>query len=243
MIAPQPKSGELIDLLSPSLIKGENLLSEFEIRRIVSESRKLPDRYQGLSIEGLAKIVSGDLEEGYELLERALKLAPFDVVSWGNYARSVGNKNLHSKQLEVLRRALVVRDPILISDTIVVAAFWLDLELLDKVVAMAQAMEIQLSEAATHALKTYERLHEYGDEISAANEVAKLVMEIAERHDLPAYKSLVDDDGDGLLGFSFVVKTEDPKFLADLNNELIDEMIKHGLESSNCIGYFEPDDE
>ena len=46
----QPKSGELLDLLTPSLTKGENLLSEFEVHRIIREAKKIPERYQGLSI-------------------------------------------------------------------------------------------------------------------------------------------------------------------------------------------------
>lgn len=239
MRVPQPKSGELIDLLSPSLIKGENLLSEFEIRRVIAEARKLPERYQGLSIEGLVKIVCDELDEGFELLERALKLAPYDVVSWGNFSRAVGNKAIHSKQIEILKRAVVLKDPVLLIEALIIGAFWADLDLLNKVVPMVRAMEIKLSDSAMKAMATYERLIGYGDMAKEVTDVAKVVMSIAEKHGLTSDRSRVDDDENGLMAFSLIVDIDDPSYLIKLNNELIDEMLEAGLEAGNCVGYFE----
>lgn len=240
MIVPQPKSGELLDILTPSLIKGENLLSEIEVRRVIVEARKLPDRYQGLSIEGLVRIVCDDLEEGYSLLERALALAPYDAVSWGNFSRVVGNKAFHSKQLEILKRSLVVREPALLVEALIIGAFWADMELLDKVVPMVRAMEIQLSEPATQAIAMYERMLGYGDKAKQVSAVAKVVMSVAERHHLPSDISRVDDDDEGLMGFCLFVNTDDADYIQALNNELLDEMIDAGLETGCCVGFFEP---
>ncbi|HDR2587273.1 hypothetical protein [Enterobacter ludwigii] len=240
MRAAQPKSDELIDILSPSLIEGKNLLSEFEVRRVVVEARKLPERYQGLSIEGLVNIVNDKLEDGYELMEIALALAPSDVVSWGNYSRAVGNKGLHSKQMEILRRAVSLRDPTLLTEALVLGAFWVDMELLRKVVPMIESMEIEKTTAVTSSLAHYQKLLEYSDSIDELSRVAKAVMYVAEQHRIPSNFSQVDDDGEGLVAFSLLVNTDDVQYLRSLNDELMDRIIEMELENSQCIGFFAP---
>lgn len=240
MRAAQPKSDELIDILSPSLIEGKNLLSEFEVRRVVAEARKLPERYQGISIEGLVNIVNDKLEDGYDLMEIALALAPSDVVSWGNYSRAVGNKAIHSKQLEILRRALSLRDPTLLVEALVIGAFWADMELLNKVVPMVEVMEIENTTAVASALAHYRKLLDYGDVADDLSRVAKAVMHIAEQHRIPSDYSRVDDDYEGLVAFSLLVNTDDVQYLRTLNDELMDRMIDMGLENCQCIGFFAP---
>lgn len=241
MSAPKPKSNEWIQLLTPSLLEGKNLLSEFEAKRVIAGSRKLPDRYQGLGIEGLVKIVCGEIEEGVELCERSIFLAPHDQVTWANYALAFANKGIHSKQLEILRRAVdAVREPELLSDVIIVAAFWIDMDLLNKVVPMYLAMEIQPSETCAAAISTFDKLLSLGEQVKDLEEVAKAVRKVAERHSLPPVSTQVGDDGYGMLAFSFVVDTDDVALLSTLNDQLVEEMISSGLETSNCIGFFEP---
>lgn len=236
----QPKSGELIDLLSESLIQGKNLLSEFEVHRIIKEARKLPERYQGLSIEGLAMIVCDELEQGYELLERALALAPLDVVSWGNFSRALGNKAIYSKQVEVLKRAIDVCDPEMTKEALVVGAFWADLDLLSKAVHMAKSMNLKLTDSAANAVSVYENLLGYGDEARDVINVARAAMYVAEKHKILSDVSRIDSTDDGIISFSIILKTNDPAYLITLNNELIDKMVEEGLEISNCVGFFEP---
>ncbi|MBH3333718.1 tetratricopeptide repeat protein [Serratia marcescens] len=241
MRAPKPKSAEFIEMLTPSLIEGKNLLSEFEVRRVIAGAKQLPDRYQGICIEGLVKIICGDTEEGETLCERAILLAPHDAVSWANYALAFANKGLHSKQIEILKRAVdVVRNPELIRDVIVVASFWIDMDLLKKVVPMFTAMEIKPDESCALAIRNLDKLLDLGEQAKEVEAVAKAVMNVAEKHNLPAISSQVGDDGYGMLAFNFVVDTDDVDYLSVLNNELIDEMLALGLETSSCIGYFEP---
>ncbi|KAB1578764.1 hypothetical protein [Serratia marcescens] len=240
MLLPQPKSDELIDILSPSLIEGTNLLSEFELRRVVAEARKLPERYKGLVIEGLVNIVKDRLDEGYELLELALVLAPSDVVSWGNYSRAVGNKAIHSKRLEVLRRAVSLQDPILLVEALIIGAFWTDMELLKMVVPMVEAMEIEKTTAVSSALAHYQKLLDYGDVADDLSRVARAVMYVAEQHRIPSDFSQVDDDDDGLVAFSLLVDTDDVQYLRMLNDELMDRIIEIELENCQCIGFFAP---
>ncbi|EMF7247660.1 TPA: hypothetical protein M4243_002817 [Klebsiella variicola] len=240
MKVPQPKSGELIDLLSGSLIQGKNLLSEFEVRRIISEARKLPERYQGLSIEGLLMIVCDELEQGYELLERALTLAPSDVVSWGNFSRAVGNKAIYGKQIDILKRAIDLRAPEIIKEALVVSAFWADLDLLSKAVVMARAMDLRLTGPAAAAISIYEKLIGFGDKANDIASVARAAMFVAEKHGLPSDVSRIDSIDDGTIAFSIVLNSSDPAYLITLNNELIDKMVEDGLENSTCVGFFEP---
>jgi hypothetical protein len=240
MPLPRPKTDELIDLLSPSLIEGKNLLSEFELRRIVAEARKLPERYQGLSIEGLVNIVNDKLNDGYELLEFALTLAPSDVVSWANYSRAVGNKAIHSKQVEVLRRSVFLREPALLTEALVIGAFWADIELLRTVVPMVESMEIEQTTAVAASIAHYRKILGYGDSTDDLSRVAKAVMYVAELHRIPANYSRVDDDSEGLIAFSLLVNTDDVQYLRSLNDELMDRMIEMELENCQCIGFFAP---
>lgn len=98
----QPKSGELLEILGPSLTQGENLLSEFEIHAVIRDARNVPEYYQGLSIEGLAKLVLGEVEEGCALCEKSLAIAPDDSVSFCNYTIALRNKGYHVKQYEIM---------------------------------------------------------------------------------------------------------------------------------------------
>ncbi|MDA5535819.1 hypothetical protein HB976_13410 [Yersinia mollaretii] len=241
MIAPKPKSAELIELLTPSLIEGENFLSEFEARRVIACAKQLPDRYQGICIEGLVKIICGDIEEGSSLCERSLLLAPHESVTWTNYALALANKGLHSKQIEILKRAIeVIRNPVLISDILVIATFWVDVDLLNKVAPMFAAMEIKPNDSCEAALRNLDKIFNLGERAKDVEDVAKAVMKVAEKHNLPAISSQLGDDGYGMIAFSFTVDTDDINFISTLNDELYEEMIEHGLETSNCIGYFEP---
>lgn len=245
MIAPKPKSAEFIAMITPSLVEGRNLLSEFEIKRVISGARRLPERYQGLSIEGLVNIICDDIEEGTSLCEQAINLAPKDPVNWLNYANALAGKGLHSKQVDVLKRAwdADVRSPRVILNAMVIASFWADMDLLNKVVPMFTAMEIKPDESSNLALRNFDNLQMLGEQVKDVEAVAKVVMKVAEKHSLPPINSMISDDGYGMFAFSFVVDTDDVDFLSMLNNELIDEIIDSGLESSSCIGYFEPRDD
>ncbi|MDN4562903.1 hypothetical protein QTL91_24530, partial [Salmonella enterica subsp. enterica serovar Typhimurium] len=76
-----------LEILGPSLTQGENLLSEFEIHAVIRDARNVPEYYQGLSIEGLAKLVLEIL--GPSLTQGENLLSEFEIHAVIRDARNV----------------------------------------------------------------------------------------------------------------------------------------------------------
>ncbi|MBS8470235.1 hypothetical protein KEP93_02930 [Escherichia coli] len=235
----QPKSGELLDLLTPSLTKGENLLSEFEIHRIIREAKKLPERYQGLSIEGLAKLVLGEIDEGCSLCELGLRIAPNDPVSFCNYTIALRNLGLHARQYVMIQKASDSLNPTILAEVATISAYWVDIDLLEKVMPMLTAMEVPRPEDMGKWYDTLNYLHTQKDHAQELKTIGRLMMNVAEKYRARlagAHAFYVMSELDTL----FVeVKTDDPVLLSQMNNALADEIIIAGLADSECVGCFE----
>ncbi|EAA3639947.1 hypothetical protein GI075_02580 [Salmonella enterica] len=238
----QPKSGELLDLLGPSLTQGENLLSEFEIHRVIREARKVPEYYQGLSIEGLAKLVLGEIEEGAALCEKSLALAPDDSVSFCNYTIALRNKGYHVKQYEIIKRAINSRNPRILSEVAVNAAYWVDLDLLKKVMPMLNAMEVAKADDLVKCNESLDYLIKHDNHSQDFKAIGRLMMAIAEKYRLRLAGANAFYVMNELNTFFVEIKTDDPALLSKVNNDLADALIAAGLENSECIGCFQAGD-
>lgn len=235
----QPKSGELLDLLGPSLTHGKNLLSEFEIHIIIREAKKIPVYYQSLSVQGLAKLISGQIDEGIALCEESLKLAPEDSVSFCNYMVALRNKGYHVKQFEMIKNAVSSHNPRILSEVAINAAYWMDIDLLRKVIPVLEAMEIVKADMLSKSIETLDYLNENEEHAKDFKSIAKIMMEITEKHRLRLAASNAFYDMDDLNTFFVEVKTDDSVLLSKVNDELADEILAMGLENSECIGCFQ----
>lgn len=238
----QPKSGELLDLLTPSLTQGKNLLSEFELHRIAREAKRLPDRYQGLSIEGLAKMVLGDIDEGCALCEQGLRLAPNDPVSFCNYILALRNQGLHLRQYEIIKTATNSHNPMILMDVATISAYWVDFDLLEKVIPMLKAMEVPDSGTPSKLDETFEYLNSHPEHIKDLKAIGLLMMRLSEKHRLRLAGSHCYYVCSELNTFFVEVKTEDPMLISKLNDELADEILASNLVNSECVGCFEAGD-
>ncbi|EMV4249438.1 hypothetical protein AACJ69_004374 [Escherichia coli] len=235
----QPKSGELLDLLTPSLTKGENLLSEFEVHQIIREAKKIPERYQGLSIEGLAKLVLGEIEEGCSLCEQGLRLAPNDSVSFCNYTIALRNLGLHARQYAMIQNAANSLNPTILAEVATISAYWADIDLLEKVMPMLTAMEVPRPEDMAKWYDTLDYLHTHQEHAQDLKKIGQLMLNVSDKYRVRlagAHAFYVMSELDTL----FVeVKTDDPSLLSQMNNDLADEIIMAGLADSECVGCFE----
>ena len=240
---PKPKTDELMKNLIPSIDAGENLLLDIDLRRIINEARELPDYYQGIAIEGLALIVKGDLQKGIEFCDEAIRLSPYDLPVWTNYAVAIEKRFLYKKYMEVMHRSFQYKIPDMLLFLASAAAFWADIDTLNKVIPLMESMKIEEHDVLSRILPLSEKLNNYGSTAADISKMALFIMDIAEDNKLPIISNLIDDDGDGLVGYGFMVKTDDPKVIIRLNDILREKIIEHGLETSNCIGFFDPIEE
>jgi len=239
MTIAQPKSAELLDLLLPSLTLGQNQLSELKIHSIIREAKKIPFVYQSVAIEGLARLVMGDIEYGSSLCERAIALAPDDSVSFCNFATALRNKGYHVRQYEVIKKAINSRNPRILKEVAVNAAFWLDLELLREIMPVLNAMEVEKTGdliICNDTLDYLERNEAYSQELKA---IGKLMMEIADKYHFRLAGSHSFYVSNELNTLFIEIKTDDPILLSRVNDELADDIISAGLENSECVGCFQ----
>lgn len=235
----QPKSGELLDLLTPSLTKGEKLLSEFELHQIIREAKKIPERYQGLSIEGLAKLVLGEIEEGCSLCEQGLRITPNDPVSFCNYTIALRNLGLHARHYIMIQNASESLNPTILAEVATISAYWADMDLLEKVMPMLTAMEVPRPENMGKWCDTLNYLRTQSEHAQDLKTIGQLMMSVADKYRVRlagANLFYVMSELDTL----FVeVKTDDPALLSQMNNYLAEEIINAGLADSECVGCFE----
>ena len=242
MTQAQLKSGSLIAELTPSLVKGELLISEMDVHRIIREAKKIPERYQGLSIEGLARIAFGQFDEGFELCERALHLEPNDFVSLCNYAVALRNKGFHLKHNEIFVKAANSLNPRILADITENATYWADLKTLKKTLPVLISMGLPDHEElyqGVDTLKYYEENEHRDDDIAS---IGRLMMSISDKHRLRLAASQMLNVHLELDALVIEVKTEDPAKISALNDELADAIISAGLANSECVGYFEAGD-
>lgn len=238
----QPKSGELLDLLFPSLTLGQNQLSEFEIRGVIREARKLPDYYQGLSIEGLARLVIGDIEGGCDLCEKSLALVPDDAVSFCNYAIALRNKGFHVKQYEIIQKAVNSHNPRILLEIAVNASFWMDFDLLKKVMSILKVMEIAETDDLKLCNQTLDYLEKHENHSEDFKVIGQLMMAIAQKYFLRLAGSHAFYVFNELNTLFVEIKTDQPAILIKANGDLADGIIAAGLENSECIGCFQAGD-
>lgn len=237
-----PITNNLVEKLYSSITSGELKLSEHELRGVIRDAKKLPYQHQAFSIEGLCLILKGDFEAGCVLCEKAITLAPLEPASWLNFVVLLNNLAKFQRVIDVLKRAVRFRDFDIARQCIVNAGFWLDYDLLKEAYMVISQFENELPTDVKSAVKTYYFLRE--DETLAASlqRTARIVMSIAEQEGLKGTSSYVEKDGDGTIAFNFRIKTEDANFLSHLNDRIVTEMVQAGLESSNCLAFFEAEE-
>lgn len=236
----QPKTGEVVAKLGPSLEAGRILLLDLEKQKLLREARALPIRYQSLALEGLILLLDGKVERGIEAIERSLAICPTDSVTWSNFSSALSNLGLYSKRRELLTRALDYDFPCMTEHALNFAAFWADGEILDMAIAKLEKFGLSEKETNVPALQTALVLKNLGESITdGLKQAADVLMCVVESESLRALSSSILTDGEGYASFSVGIETEDAEYLSYLNDKVVDEMIERGLETGSSVAYFE----
>ncbi|HGY5136661.1 TPA: tetratricopeptide repeat protein [Citrobacter braakii] len=236
----QPKTGEVIAKLGPSLEAGRILFLDIEKQKLLRDARALPVRYQSLAIEGLILLLDGKVERGIEAIEKSLAIYPTDPVTWVNYSSALSNTGLYSKHRELLVRVLDYDFPCMADHALHFAAFWADGEMLDMAIAKLEKFGQSDKETNVLPLQTAKILSNLGDSMTdGLKKVAEVLMYIVESESLRAKNSNLLTDGEGYVSFSIGIETDDAEYLSYLNDKVVDVMIDRGLETGCSVAYFE----
>lgn len=240
MALANPKSNSLLSDLAPSLEAGELLMTDIQKQTFLREVRQLPNAYQALAIEGIILLLDGQHSRGMDTMEKSLRLCSQDSVSWANYASTLANRLLYAKLEEVLNRTLDLHMVDMAHMALKFGAFWADLTMMTRAVELMDKAGYVHDDSIEPSLKLMDILSHFDTDTS--NELAKLasiVMSIAEREELSGKESRIEGDGDGVYSFSVCIEVDDPHYLSKLNSEIIQSMVGAGLDSSNCVAFFE----
>ncbi|MBD8146530.1 hypothetical protein [Pantoea agglomerans] len=239
MTAPKLKTNSLISDLTPSVQAGRLLISDIEKQKKLREARVIPERYQGLAIEGMIHFLDGKHRLGTECLERSIEMCPGDGVTWTNYSTILTNKALYAQQEELLERALHRGVASMLELVLVFGAFWGDMDKMSRALEVINKYGVEVTNAQD-ALGTYNMF--LGLDNSVKNDIknaASILRVIAEEHSIPCARSHIESDGYGEMSFSCEIKVNDASVLTKLNFEIIERMVAHGYEAGKCVAYFE----
>lgn len=68
--------------------------------------------------------------------------------------------------------------------------------------------------------------------------IVSVVLNIAEKNNIPLSCSELIDDGFGDIALICCIKTDDPSYLSELNNLIIEKMIERAYETGRCVAFF-----
>lgn len=239
-------TNQLFDRLFPSIEKGENLLGEFEIFGIIRDAKKIPEKDESFSVQGLAWLVLGEVEKGSELCEQAIEINPTESAIWINYAVALGQRGHYSRQRSVLNRSAFTLSPSLMLFDFIISSFWADYREMNRVKEIFKSLDgIELSEKQKEDYKMAEVIYDTLDSLSEAEqtslaEMANLAMEILTRHKLKTKNSAQYVAPDGMLSFNYDVFEATANSIVKLNDELASEIVEHGLYNAKSIVLFTP---
>ncbi|URL13330.1 hypothetical protein LVR30_13885 [Pantoea ananatis] len=239
MLAPKLKTNSLIDDLTPSLKAGKLLLSDLEKQKLLREARAIPERYQGLAIEGLIQFLDGKNRLGTEALDLSLEICPSDGVTWANYYAILTDKALYTQLESLLERAHRASISRMYRHSFEFGAFWGDMEMMKKSYSLFEKYDNDTSDLED-VIATFDNFKNIDEEFySDIKNAARIIRDIAEHHGLPCQCSHIECDDFGEMSFSCEIKVDDASFLTKLNTEVIEEMVSRGYETGRCVAYFE----
>lgn len=234
MIKPQLETDVLLKRLLPSLGDASILLSEFEIQTIIHKARRIPDRHEGLSVEGLAYIIMGNVEKGSELCERSISLDTTDHVAWLNYALALASRGHHSQQRQVLQKALTHQITEVFLSALITSCFWVDEIMFARcynALRPTGLIEKALSESEAREVDFMLKIFPCTNLISPFSQVA---FEVADAERLIVSTSQVFGDSEDGFCFSLGVRNIDSERLIELNNKIIEKIIDKNLLDIDC---------
>ncbi|HBM2937541.1 TPA: hypothetical protein MIG60_10355 [Klebsiella pneumoniae] len=238
MSLPQLKTSEIVDLLGPSLQKGECLLNDFELIRALHEARKLPDDVDRLFVQGLIRLVEGRDEDAYSLIERSLLINPNNEEIWLNYFKAVNNKRHYHKALSILNSSLNYPFPAVLNQCYEKGVTWGRVDMASEAKRKLKMMNIFDEDRFSDELNfLYDGFSLLGSEKNAFQEVCSIISEIAQKYKVNVVGNRIEFTD--IFSIISLVTSNDDELLSAMNFEVVDLIVLKGLEKNNCIGFFD----
>ncbi|AFR03297.1 hypothetical protein [Pectobacterium carotovorum] len=243
MNQPQLETDILLDQLVPSMMSPKQLISDIELMGIIRKARKIPDRHEGLLVEGLAKLIKGQFEEGVSLCERSIALNTSDHVSWLNFGVTVACRGHHSLQNDLLWRAMSHGVTEAYIKALSIGAFWLDIEMFEKAFSYLEKTGLLETSLSDEQRREVMFMRGLGQKLEFISPFAKLAMEIAENERLNVINSYVSGDNEDGYCYALIVDEQDPDKLLELNNLAVEMIIKREMQHVDCVTVFISEEE
>ncbi|EBN8530093.1 hypothetical protein D1X48_14995 [Salmonella enterica] len=245
----QPKTNDLVGKIKPSLVKGELLLSPFELRLLARDADKIPVPHHRWCIQGMLAFLNNDDDEGIRLCEQSIEFDPSVAQTWCNYASALRYRHLLEKEWEVINRSLEFKGLLSVSYANTLAAYWMDIELLNRTADIIGSMEMckRFNDVQNNlfgnSMVTRQLLLDAGSSVASdLRALAAIVRQVADQERLPRLKRRVSCH-EGEYAYVYTVDTEDVEYLIKLDDLLFDSIVAAGVKSKNCIAFFEPKSE
>ncbi|HHT3339837.1 TPA: tetratricopeptide repeat protein [Klebsiella michiganensis] len=238
MALPQPKTSELIDLLGPSLQKGECLLNDFELMRALNETRKLSDDVDRLFVQGMIRLVEGRDEDAYSLIERSLSINPSNEEVWINYFKAVNNKGYYHKALSILNSSINYPFPAILNQCYEKGTTWGRVDMASEAKRKLKLMGLFDKERFSEGIHSlYDDFSLLGNEKDDFQAICGIISEVAQKYNVKVVGNRIEFmDTISIISH---VKTKDDELLSMMNFDVIDLIVMRGLERNNCIGFFD----
>ena len=242
MIKPKLETDVLLGKLVPSMEDGRVVLSDFEIKSIIHKARRIPNRHEGLLVEGLACMVDGRIEEGSEFCERSISLDTSDHVAWLNYSLTLASRGYHAKQREVLERALTYRLSEVYLSALMTSVFWLDEQMFEQCIGVLDKTGLITSALDDAQIQQVDFMRQLKPNMHIVSPFAQLAFEIADAERLITATSHVSGDEEHGYFYSLGVQHADTDRLIELNDMIIDKIIDKNLHHIDCVTIFISED-
>lgn len=242
MIAPQTKSSEIMDKLTPSLINEDDLLDEHTLRRLLRDVESIPVADERLALKGIILILLGKVDEGSVFCDRAIQIDPTQLANWGNYVTVLNTYGHSSKRREVMYRAIdnvhkcPALFPILTNYTLVSFDYEMLVMLIDK--ADKMLVDITQNLHPSEAFKFNSLLKNPGK----AKEFSKLsceTLDFLDKKKISRVGTALCIDLDDIWGFICAIKGVNLDIVSDLNDELFEYLYNKSVDMSGMYAFFE----
>ncbi|POU03535.1 hypothetical protein C3369_06845 [Escherichia sp. ESNIH1] len=238
MIKPLFETDDLLNKLFPSMLGGKNLLTDIQVMDIIRKARKIPDRHEGLLIEGLAKLISGHFDEGVELCERSIQLNTHDHVAWLNFGVALASLGHHSMQNDLLWRAMGYGLVEAYLKALSVSAFWVDRKMFEHAYEFLNRAGLTNTSLTEKQKYEVEFMHELGSRLDFIAPFATIAMEIAEAEQLVVTNSHVSGDAEHGYCYALHIDESDPDKLLMVNDMALNKILSNDLHVLDCVTVF-----
>ncbi|WP_241569211.1 tetratricopeptide repeat protein [Rosenbergiella collisarenosi] len=214
-------------------------MDEFTLFKLPKEINSIPDSAERLFLLGLLSIVKNDLEEGCDLVEKALKINPYNHEIWRGYLVALVNKKRYAKVLSVLESSVKFRHPTMLFESFYRGVEWGCMHMAQESERLLKAMNIfdDIEKSYPNTMKIYQRIISLGSQTENLEVICRIISEVAEENEVEI--SHLRLECREVISFIAMVETTDADMICRMNFDVMMRIVKKQLGVNDLIGYFD----